>query len=203
MHISDGVLNLPMAVTTSVAAGGVLMYSMKSIKEEEIPKISLMTATFFTASLISISVGPSSIHPLLAGLLGIMLGRRSPIAIFIGLLLQAIIFQHGGLTTLGLNTLLVSLPALVSYIIFSRLSSNKKSPAILAGFIGGFAVFVCVLLLILVLFLTDGRYSEGFFSVINVLALGYFPLIIIEALLTAFTIAFIHRIRPHILKATS
>ncbi|ABR46750.1 cobalamin (vitamin B12) biosynthesis CbiM protein [Alkaliphilus metalliredigens QYMF] len=203
VHLSDGVLNLPMAVTTSIAAGGVMIYAIKGIKEEEIPKISLMTAAFFTFALISIPIGPSSVHPLLAGLLGIMLGRRSPIAIFIGLLLQAIIFQHGGLTTLGVNTLLVALPALASYKLYSKLTCNKKSPAIWAGFIGGFAVFTCVSLLILVLFMTDSRYSEGFFSVVNVLAVGYLPLIAMEAILTGFIISFIYRIRPHILETTS
>ncbi|MCC5911160.1 MAG: cobalt transporter CbiM [Clostridiaceae bacterium] len=203
MHLSDGVLNLPMAVTTSVAAGAVLTYSIKNIKEEEIPKISLMTATFFTCSLISVPIGPSSVHPLLGGLLGIMLGRRSPIAIFIGLLLQAMIFQHGGLTTLGINTLLVSIPALASYRIFTRFKTDNKSPAILAGFTGGFAVFTCVLLLVLVLFITDSYYHQGFFSVVNILAISYLPLIFIEALITAFTITFIQRVRPNILETTS
>lgn len=203
MHLSDGVLNLPMAATTSIAAGAVLTYSIKNIQEEEIPKISLMTATFFACSLISVKIGPSSIHPLLGGLLGIMLGRRSPIAIFIGLLLQAIIFQHGGLTTLGVNTLLIGLPALASYKIFLKFKKDHKAPTFLAGFIGGFAVLSCVLLLILVLFLTASQYHEGFFSVINLLAIGYLPLLVVEAFITAFTVTFIQRVRPNMLETTS
>ncbi|WP_244269516.1 energy-coupling factor ABC transporter permease [Natronincola ferrireducens] len=46
-----------------------------------------MTAAF---SLISIPVAPSSIHPLLGGLLGIIVGKRNTIAVFIGLLLQSV-----------------------------------------------------------------------------------------------------------------
>ncbi|AKL97238.1 cobalamin (vitamin B12) biosynthesis CbiM protein CbiM [Clostridium aceticum] len=198
MHLSDGVLSLPAVTVTSIAAGGMLLHSMKGIKEEEIAKISLMTATFFTFSLISIPIGPSSVHPLLAGLLGIVLGRRSSIAIFVGLLLQALFFQHGGLTTLGMNTLLIALPAMVSFKIFS-LYSKKISVYILGSFIGSFATVLSVLLLVVVLFFSNATYSEGFLSVINLLVLSHLPLLVIEGFLTAFAVGFIHRIRPNML----
>lgn len=199
MHLSDGVLNLPAVVATSVAAAGVLAYSMKGLKENEIPKISLMTATFFTFSMLTIPVGPSSVHPLLGGLLGIMLGWRSPLAIFVGLLLQALIFQHGGLTTLGVNTLLVSLPAVACYKFFYLANKKFNSPFVSGGIMGAFGVIGCVLLLVIVLYFTDSRYSEGFFSVINILIIGYLPLVVIEAFITAFAMSFIYRIKPNLL----
>lgn len=83
MHLSDGVLTMPVVAATNVVAGGLIVYSLKTIIQEHIPKISLMTATFFVLSLITIPIEPSSVHPLLCGLLGIMLGWQSPIAIFI------------------------------------------------------------------------------------------------------------------------
>ena len=200
MHLSDGVLSFPVVATTSIVAGGLLIYSIKNVKQEEIPKISLMTATFFVLSLISIPVGPSSIHPLLCGLLGILLGWRSPIAIFISLLLQALLFQHGGLTTLGANTLLVSIPAIVVYLLFSKFKKSKKiNVALLAGFVGMLGEILSVCMLILLLVSTSSFYTDGPLSVVSLLAIGHIPLIIIEALLTAFVIKIIVQIRPQLI----
>ncbi len=198
MHLSDGILSFPAMVATSTVAGGMLIHSIKGIQEEEIPKISLMTATFFTLSLISIPVGPSSIHPLLGGLLGIILGRRSTIAVFVGLLLQALLFQHGGLTTLGINTIMVALPAIVSYILYRKLSQNKALHLV-SGLVGALAVALSATILSLVLYFSNGAYHEGLFSVINLLLLGHLPLMAIEGVLTAFSVAFINRTRPNLL----
>lgn len=200
MHLSDGVLSMPAVVVTTAIAGGMLVKSFKDIKEDEIPKISLMTATFFTFALISFPVGPSSVHPLLGGLIGIMLGTKSTIAIFIGLLLQAVIFQHGGLTTLGMNTIMVSIPALISYGVFSKLMGKRKNITLSAGLAGVTSVVMTVLILILVLFFSSSTYGEGFLSVINILILGHIPLAIGEGILTSIVIGFIYKARPNVLQ---
>lgn len=199
MHLSDGVLSMPAVVATSAVAGGMLINSIKGIKEEEIPKISLLTAAFFTFALISFPVGPSSVHPLIGGLLGIMLGRRSTIAVFIGLLLQAIIFQHGGLTTLGMNTIMVGVPALISYIVFSKLIKKKKGIIFSSALVGALSVVLTVVILTGVLFFSSDTYGEGFFSIINILVLGHIPLAIGESILTAVVINFIYKVRPNVL----
>jgi len=146
MHIADGVLSTPVVATTAVATAAVLAYSLKGMKEEEIPKTSLMAGVFFAVSLISIPVGPSSIHPLFAGLLGVILGRRAPLALFVGLLLQAVLFQHGGLTTLGANTLMLAVPALLAGYLFH---SMAKRPVLFRGALtGGLSVMITVVMLI-------------------------------------------------------
>lgn len=200
MHLSDGVLSVAVSTVTSITAGALLIHSTKSIKEEEIPRISLMSAAFFGFSLISIPVGPSSIHLLLAALLGIVLGKRSTLAIFIGLLLQAVFFQHGGLTTLGANTLIVAIPALVSYKLYTINGSNRKLTNITLAFIGGFAVVLMAILLMIMLILSNSLFNEGVFSVINILILGNIPLVIIEAFITVFAVSFIHKVRPNVLE---
>lgn len=202
MHLSDGVLSVTSAAASTLAAVGLMVPAIKSIKEEDIPKISLMTAAFFTFSLVSIPIGPSSAHPLLAGLLGITLGKRAPVSIFVALLLQAILFQHGGLTTLGINTLLVSVPALLSYWLLQKLKGRMKSLPLAAGLVGGVATMLCVLMLILILFITNTQYSQGIFSVINVLILSYIPVLVIETVLTGFTVAYIQRVRPSFFTGT-
>ncbi len=197
MHIADGVLSTPVAAGTSALTAATLVYSVKGMKEEEIPKTSLMAGVFFAVSLISIPVGPSTIHPLFAGLLGVVLGRRAPLAIFVGLLLQAVLFQHGGLTTLGANTLMLAVPALLSYKLFYGMANR---PVFLRGaLVGGLAVMVTVVLLIVLLFLTDPRFGEGTLSVINILAVGHLPLVVIEALVTGSALQLIQKAKPGML----
>ncbi|MBM4765264.1 CbiM family transporter [Bacillus sp. B15-48] len=204
MHLSDGVLSFPVVATTSIIAGGLLVFSIKNVKQEEIPKISLMTAAFFVLSLVSIPIGPSSVHPLLCGLLGILLGWRSSIAIFISLLLQALLFQHGGLTTLGANTLLVSIPAIIAFLLFTYFQKTKRVNAtLLSGVIGMLGVIIAVLLLILLLLSTSSFYNDGAFSVVTLLLIGHIPLIIIEAILTAFIIKMIIQVRPQLIDGKS
>ncbi len=197
MHLSDGVISIPMVVATTTITGGLLFQSIRKVKEEQIPMISLLSGGFFVFSLISLPIGPTSVHPLLAGLLGIMLGGKAVIALFIGLLLQAILFQHGGLTTLGVNTLLVAVPALMANLFFN---SFKLKSIFLKGFISGvIGVIGCVLLLVSVLYFSSPHYSNGFFSVIHLIIVNYLPLLIIEGLLTGFSVEFISRIRPSVL----
>jgi len=197
MHIADGVLSTPVAAGTSALTAAALVYSVKGMKEEEIPKTSLMAGVFFAVSLISIPVGPSTIHPLFAGLLGVMLGRRAPLAIFVGLLLQAVLFQHGGLTTLGANTLMLAVPALLAYKLFYGMTNR---PVFLRGaLVGGLSVMITVVLLVVLLFITDPRFGEGTLSVINILVVGHLPLAVIEALVTGSALQLIQRAKPEML----
>src|SRR5665213_3688535 len=112
VHISDGVLTWPWLAGGFVLAGLLVAAAMVRVRDEEIPRIALMTAAFFVASLIHVPIGPTSVHLLLNGLLGVIVGRRAPLAVLLGLTLQAVLFGHGGFTTIGVNTCVMALPAL-------------------------------------------------------------------------------------------
>ncbi len=198
MHLADGVLNLPTAVATYGVTVGLLGYSIKKIREEEMPRISLMTGAFFAISLISIPVGPSSIHPFLGGILGVMLGRHAPLAFFVGPLLQAVLFQHGGLTTLGANTVMLAVPALLVYRLFHALEG--RDIFLRGALAGGLAVMGTVFILIITLLFSDQRFGEGFFSVVNLLIVGHLPLVVIEALITGFALKLLHTAKPELLE---
>jgi ABC-type Co2+ transport system permease subunit len=72
---------------------------------------------FFVVSLIHVRVGFTSIHLLMNGLIGIVLGPRAALAIFCGLFLQYWLMPvpHGGLQTLGVNTCVLALPAVLAW----------------------------------------------------------------------------------------
>ncbi|OEF97743.1 CbiM family transporter [Desulfuribacillus alkaliarsenatis] len=198
MHISDGVLNLPIAATAAVVSVGVIAYSAKGLKSEEIPKISLLTAAFFVASLIRMPIGPSSVHLLLFGLLGIILGRRAPLAILVGLLMQATLFQHGGIIVLGVNFLMMSIPALVVGFLYQKYNSDK-GVFIRSAILGGFAIVIALMFLITALYFSDDMYSHGDFSVINVLVISHIPLIFFEGVMIGIIVKFLYRTRPQLL----
>jgi len=117
MHISDGVLSAPVLavgwiITAVFIAIAIWWSKKKGIEVEAIPKLSVMTAVFFVVCLVHIPIGPTCVHLILAGLLGIILGILAFPAIFIGLVLQAFLFQFGGRTTRRINTMNVGIPAL-------------------------------------------------------------------------------------------
>jgi len=70
---------------------------------------------------VHIRVGPSSWHLLFNGLVGVILGRRAGLAIPIGLALQYFLLMHGGFYTLGINTCIMLLPALMAAGLFGAL----------------------------------------------------------------------------------
>jgi ABC-type Co2+ transport system permease subunit len=73
------------------------------------------------ASLIHVVVGPTSVHLLLNGLVGVVLGWRACLAIPVGLSLQAALIGHGGFSTIGVNSCVMGLPALLAGLLFSGL----------------------------------------------------------------------------------
>lgn len=115
VHISDGVLLWPVWVTGFVASGVLLFLGSRRVRDEEIPRIALLTAAFFVASTIHVKVPPTSVHLLLNGLAGVLLGSRAVIAISGGLFLQAVLIGHGGFYSLGVNVCVLSLPALLAF----------------------------------------------------------------------------------------
>ncbi|NER52196.1 MAG: cobalt transporter CbiM, partial [Symploca sp. SIO1A3] len=123
MHISDGILPASTCILGYATTGGLTWYSLRQINraqnpQENIPKASLLTAAFFVASWIHIPIPPSSVHLILNGLLGTVLGYHAFPAILIGLFFQAVFFQHGGLSTLGVNAVMIGLPAIFASYLF-------------------------------------------------------------------------------------
>src|SRR5437868_1583118 len=80
-----------------------------------------MTAAFFVASLCHVNLRVTSVHLLLNGLVGVILGRRAALAIPVGLFLQAALLGHGGLMALGINSCILLLPALLAWQMFALL----------------------------------------------------------------------------------
>jgi ABC-type Co2+ transport system permease subunit len=114
VHISDGVLTLPWVVGGWVVAALLVTLAAWKVHERDIPRLGVLTAAFFVASQVHLRVGPTSVHLLLNGLVGVVAGRRVGLVTSVGLALQALLFSHGGVATLGVNVAVYTLPALVA-----------------------------------------------------------------------------------------
>ncbi len=198
MHISDGVLPTTVSVAGYLASGAIAAWSVRRTRNEQLPKIAVVSATFFVASLIHIPFGPTSVHLLLPGLVGALLGPSGFLAILLGLLLQSLLFQFGGLTALGANALMMGLPALFCGLFFQSLKGeNVRRQALVGGLAGGLGTLLAAVLLAVLL--ASG--GEDFFGVARLALAAHLPVIVIEAAVTAVTVSFLARVKPELLQA--
>lgn len=178
-----------------------LVFSMRNIRIEEIPKVSLITAALFVASLVHFPIGPTSVHLIMNGLAGILLGRRAFIGVFVALTLQAVFFQHGGLSVLGVNAFNIGVPALLAWQLFEK-RRGLESPhleAVFGALAGGLAVLASVLLVSLELLALGEAFNE-----ISLLVIGaHLPVIIIEALVVGAAAGFLLKVKPEMLADSS
>ncbi|AOY57136.1 MULTISPECIES: cobalt transporter CbiM [Desulfococcus] len=197
MHISDGVLPMSVTVGGYAASAALAAWSARRTRSETLPKVAVVTAAFFVASLIHIPFGPTSVHLLIPGLAGALLGPSAFLAVGLGLLLQSILFQFGGLTALGANALMMGVPALICGVFFQRLKGRTRSRQSIVGGIAG-ALGTAMAALILALLLAAG--GEDFFGVAKIALAAHVPVILIEGAVSAFTIGFLARVKPEMLE---
>ncbi|MBW2738516.1 MAG: cobalt transporter CbiM [Deltaproteobacteria bacterium] len=199
MHISEGVLS-PAILTGGAALTAIgVGIGLKSIDYEEIPYMGILTAGFFVASLIHIPIGPASVHLILNGMLGLFLGWRVFPAILVGLALQALLFQFGGITTLGINTLNMAFPAVICYYLFGW--GVKKNSGRLVFIITAFAAGCCAVLFAGILVgLSLYLNGDAFLPAAKLLVAAHLPVMLIEGVLTATCALFLRKVKPDILE---
>ena len=199
MHISEGVLSAPVLIAGAALTAGGVALGLNKMDMDEVPKVAVLSSSYFVASLIHIPVGPTSVHLVLNGLNGLLLGWMCFPAILVGLTLQALLFQFGGLTSLGVNTLNMAFPALVGYYLFFPLVRRKNNAlAVAAGGACGFvAIFLGAIMIGGSLYLT----GTSFLAVAKLAVVAHIPVMIIEGVLTAFCVLALRKIKPELLGA--
>ena len=196
MHISEGVLSAPVLLSGAALAAVGTGIGLKRLDYDQIAKAGMLSAAFFVASLVHVPIGPSNAHLILNGLLGLLLGWGAFPAILVALVLQAVFFQFGGITTLGVNTVIMALPAVICYLIFGRFVHKSSRAAAIAAFACGFlSVLLSGLLVALSLVFTD----ENFLDVSGIILAAHVPVMIIEGIVTAICLAFLRKVKPEML----
>ena len=198
MHISEGVLSAGMLAFGWAGTIAGVSYGLRKTDPDKIIKTALISSAFFLASLVNVRIGPSSTHLTLLAPMGLILGEAVFPAVFVALLLQAVLFGFGGIVVLGANTFIMGSASFITHIIFGRLireSSGRFRVMILSFMAGAFAVVIGACLVGIFLMMTDGNFSGA----VKVLLTAHIPVAIIEGCVTSFLIIWLKKSAPEIL----
>jgi len=199
MHISEGVLSAPLLAGGAVIAVAGTAVGLSRLDYDDVPRAGIMGAAFYVASLVHIPIaaGAASIHLVLTGLVGLVLGWAAFPTILLALLLQAVFFQFGGLTVLGVNTTVMAAPAVLVWMLFGRAarSPRTRTRALASWACGFFAVFLSGILSGVFLYLN----GESFHAAAWALVAMHLPLAVIEGFITVLAVDFLHSVRPEVL----
>ncbi len=198
-HIPDGVLSTPVLVTGAAVSVVALSFALRRLDYDKIPQTAMCAALFFVASLITVPLGPSSVHLVLNGLLGLVLGSAAVPALLVALVLQSVFFGYGGLIVLGVNLMNHALPALLCGLLLRRCLTGSSHPqrAFWIG-VGAGALGIAGTATLLGLSLSFS--GPQFDLAAKTVLVTYLPLMVVEAVITGFILAFIQRVAPELLR---
>lgn len=109
LHIPDGFLSLPISLVTWIIAIGLIALALNRVqadyKERAVPLMGVCAAFIFAAQMINFPIpGGTSGHLLGGTLAGALLGPwAGTLVVCVVFIVQAVLFQDGGLTVLGAN----------------------------------------------------------------------------------------------------
>ncbi len=196
MHISDGVLPAPVTMAGFAASFVIVAWSVRKTDPDELPKVAVVSSAFFVASLIHVPMGPTSVHLLLPGLVGILLGNAAYVSITLGIVLQSFLFQFGGITAIGANAFMMGVPALLAGWAFRKLKGATLGRHMVAAAAAGGGCVILAVAILAGLLYTGG---EDFLGVAKVAVLAHLPVIGIEGAVSAFTVSFLFKVKPDLL----
>ncbi|MFO0333996.1 MAG: cobalt transporter CbiM [Pseudomonadota bacterium] len=195
MHLAEGVLSLPaLAATASLAVAGVAI-GLKRLEDSRLPLAALLGSAFLVAGAIHVPLGVGSVHLLLNGLAGLLLGWAAFPVLLAALLLQAALFGFGGFAVLGANLLIMAVPAVLAHYLLRGLASDAapwrlRLAGALAGVIGvgGAGALAAV-----VLTLGGGREFAGLAALFGA---AHLPVLALDAALGAVALPALARLVP-------
>lgn len=196
MHIVDGALSNPVVIAGATGAAAGIAMGLRSLDLERIPTAGVLAASFFVASLIHVPIGPSSVHLILNGLAGILLGWAAFPALFVGLLLQAVFFGFGGLTVLGINALNIALPAvLAGLLVRPFIGRGTPVAGALWGAVGGAVAIAATTAMVGASLALSG---DEFLPAARFVFFAHVPVMVIEAVLTGFAVLLALKVKPEL-----
>ncbi|WKZ20199.1 MAG: cobalt transporter CbiM [Candidatus Jettenia sp. CY-1] len=201
MHISDGVLSPYIVGIGWAIALPALAISVRRLQTDQVGTYGVVAAAFFAGSTIHIPVGPFSMHLVLSGMAGLLLGWGALTIVTVGLLLQALLIGFGGLTVLGINISIMALPGAIMGVLgrhWIKQSSPKKRP-----WIGAFITSGTILISATLLFTALSTTHTGLFPLAKLVFLGHIPIAIVEGIMSFWLVHFLQKVKPSLLGAST
>lgn len=202
MHLSDGVLPVPELVACAVLAAGGVAIGLRRLREPQLPAAGLLGAAFFVASTLHLPVGVGSVHLILNGLAGLLLGWAVFPVMLMALLLQAVLFGFGGLGVLGANLLIMATPGVLAHALLFRwlaaaAPDRRVHRAAVAGALAGMIGIGGTAALAALLLAVAG--GSRFLHLIGLLLLAHVPVLLVEAVIGALALSMLARLLPQAL----
>jgi cobalt/nickel transport system permease protein len=207
MHLPDGILSPPVWIAGDIIAAGALTVcaqrASKQLTDRRVPLMGVLGAFVFAAQMINFPVpGGTSGHLMGGVLLAVLLGPASAsVVLFCVFLVQALLFQDGGITVLGPNMINMGLVgAFGGWAVFRLIAGKNKSTRMYLGiFVACWASVVVGSLLAAAQLWLSG--SAPFGPIMAAMG-GVHALIGIgEGLITVMTVRFLANARPELLES--
>ncbi|MGE8548135.1 cobalt transporter CbiM [Alcaligenes sp. WGS1538] len=193
MHLSEGILSAPVVTSSLVLSGALVAATVRRLNERTIPLAAMLGCVFFALGTIHVPVGPGSVHLILNGLLGALLGWTALPVIALALVLQAALFGFGGFAVWGANLLIMGLPAVLAHYLARPWLQTRP---LLAGALAAAAgVSGAALVAAVLLYLSGGHL---FAKAIATLFVFHLPIVAIEAVVTALCLRGLQQLRPDV-----
>ena len=198
-HIPDGVLSAPVLMAGAAVSVAGAALGLRALGPERVPKAAVLSAVFFVASLVHLPAGLASVHLMLNGLMGVVLGAAAYPAIIVALLLQALLFGFGGVLVLGTNAMNMAVPALLMGLVVRVLwrPGQPRRTALLGALAGAGAVALTSLMVAASL----GLSVREFVPAAKLVAATALPLMVVEGFFTAAALGLIARVKPELMGA--
>jgi cobalt/nickel transport system permease protein len=198
MHIPDGFLEPKILISTNIISLAVVFLGLKKLKNIDVNRIPLMgvLASFvFVLQILAFPViGGTSVHLEGVVLTAILLGPfSSSLIVFCVLLMQALLFQHGGILSLGANFLNIGIVGSFLGYYFWKIKPTK----IFASFATFITILISATLCSFELYLSNRLVlSVG----LPTMLFSHLVAGIIEAVFVYGVLSFIEKLEPQIFK---
>jgi len=211
MHISEGILPPTEAILTAILAlpfvviGLYSIYRLKKNNPLFVPLIGLIGAAVFVISAfpIPVPIAGTCSHPAGTGLAAIVLGPFvSTVVACISLLIQALFMAHGGLTTLGANTLTMGVAGSFFGYLFYKFCRKLNLSIFISAFVAGFVADIVTYAATAVILAF--ALSPDFLPAIKEISIAFvptqIPLGLLEGVITGYAVKYIHIHKPELME---
>ena len=212
MHISEGILPLNWAVLWFAVAIPFVAYGIKRLKEisgtdlSYKPLIGLMAAVVFVISLMPIPVPTAGTcsHPGGTAIPAILVGPSiSVLVVAVALLLQALFFAHGGLSTLGADIVSMGIVGAFTGIgvfrLLRRFNAGLSVSAFFAGLLSDWAIYIATSAELAAGIKGDAPFLPLFPKILAAFIPTQLPIGIVEGAMTAGMVSLLFKRRADLL----
>jgi cobalt/nickel transport system permease protein len=208
LHIPDGFLNIPVTIVTWICAIALIAVCLKQVQsdyqERAVPLMGVCAAFIFAAQMINFPIpGGTSGHLLGGTLAGVLLGPwAGSLVMVVVFIVQAFLFQDGGVTALGANMFNMGLIGTFGGYYLYRTIRYAIGRDSLKGILTGSAIAAWMSVFVAAIICAFQLAISGAVPLpvaVSTMAFWYVAIGIGEAIITVIAVSYIFKTRPDLI----